>query len=165
MHSLIQPRLKRYSGFTLIEFILVIAITGIIAGTAGLLLMEGFQTSYKVVDIIKADWQARIALERMTREMRLIRNKNSINISVPNQITFVTTRGETITYSRSGTNLMRNSQPLADNVSSFTLTYFNVNKVPTAIANQVRFILIHLTIDNEGATYSFDTTVNPRNVR
>ncbi len=163
-----MTQIKKSSGFTLIEFILVLVITGIIMGLGGLLLAEGFSTSYTGIDILKADQQARVALQRMTREMRLVRNKNSINISVPGQVTFTTPQGETITYAKSGSTLLRNGVPLADDVSSLTLNYFTANQTlitNLSLSNQVRFIQILLTIDNDSATYSFNTAVNLRNVR
>ncbi len=163
-----QVFLKRQNkGFSLVELVLVIAIVGVVFAIGGSLLTEGFRASYTGIETLRADWQSRVALERMTRELRLIRNPRSLNISVPNQITFIDTSGEMITYRLNGNTLMRNNQSLADGISTLDFTYYNKNRNTITNLAQfalVRFIRIHLVVTEGNMNYSFYTAVNPRNL-
>lgn len=158
---------RQMPGFTLIEFIMVIVIMGILFSLGGGLLSQGFQATYSGMDIIRADWQARLAFERMSRELRLILNQNSLNISVPNQITFIDTAGENITYALSGNQLVRNNKTLASGVSTLNFTYYDRNRnviSSAAQASLVRFIVINMVITEGNTNHSFYTGINPRNL-
>ena len=61
-------------------------------------------------DIGDLDTQGRIAISRMSREIRSARSNEAADLDISSnaQITFVNVSGDTVTYSLSGTNLMRN---------------------------------------------------------
>ncbi|MCK9386954.1 MAG: type II secretion system GspH family protein [Sulfuritalea sp.] len=84
-----MTRLHRSSaGFTLIEMIMVIVITGIIAGVVAVFItkpVQGYVDSVRRAELTDA---ADVALRRITRDVRLalpnsLRLKNSSNVTVP----------------------------------------------------------------------------------
>lgn len=159
--------LQRYmTGFSLVELVLVIAIIGVVFAIGGFLLIEGFKASYTGMDTLRANWQSQIALGRMERELRLIRDAGSLTINVPNQITFKD-NNETITYQLNNNILMRNNKPLADGIGTLEFTYYDKDyNVITNLAqfSLVRFIRIYLVVIEGGVNYQFYTTINPRNL-
>lgn len=64
---------KNHNGFTLIEIVIVIVILGILSSLAALIILQGVR-AYSVEDQ-RSDvrYQAGLAMERMVREIRLIR--------------------------------------------------------------------------------------------
>jgi len=78
--------------------------------------------------------------------------------------------GEQITYSVSGTTLLRNGDPVADNVQALTLTYFDANGNPvTGAAANIRVVHIKLEVKVPGnagqgpVTQTLQTDVALRN--
>src|SRR5690349_19101456 len=66
-------RCKHGAGFTLVEFVISIVLLAILA-TAGASLMSSMFGAYtESRDVVGGDGQARVAFERMTRELRDIR--------------------------------------------------------------------------------------------
>ncbi|OGT96773.1 MAG: hypothetical protein A2298_04500 [Gammaproteobacteria bacterium RIFOXYB2_FULL_38_6] len=81
-----------------------------------------------------------------------------------NSITFSDVDGSTITYSLSGENLMRNSQALANHVTALSFTYQDADGAATAIAANVRYITVFITLMENKVTSSLQDTVFLRNV-
>ncbi len=162
---------RRYNkGITLIELLLVVVILGLVFSVGGAMIAEGFRATYTSRDIIDADWQARLALARITRDMRGMGIPFDIVAMTPggNPVNFVDSTGQTTTYSLSGTTLMRNSQALAIGVSALAFTYYDQNFAVITNAAQtslVRYIAISLTVTHGGTSRSFLTMVTPRNFR
>jgi Tfp pilus assembly protein PilW len=78
--------------------------------------------------------------------------------------------GEQITYSVSGTTLMRNGDPVAENVQALTLTYFDANGTAvTGAATNIRVVHIKLQVNIPGnashgpVTQTLQTDVALRN--
>lgn len=78
--------------------------------------------------------------------------------------------GEQITYSVSGTTLLRNGDPVADNVQTLTLTYFDANGTAvTGAATNIRVVHIMLEVNVPGnashgpVTQTLQTDVALRN--
>jgi hypothetical protein len=56
-----------------------------------------------------------------------------------------------------------NAQPLADNVTALTFTYWDNTGVATAVAANVYYITVDLTVAEGGYSGQFRTNVRPRN--
>lgn len=144
---------KKVNGFTLLEMVIAIVIAAIVMTGASYLLVQGFRGYYLGRDAIATDWQARIAMERMTRDMRAIRSTNDIATAGTSVFTFNDVSGNNITYQLSGTQLVRilnstTTNVLATNVTSLSFTYYDVNGIaltslPLSSANRklVRYIV------------------------
>lgn len=160
---------QRYRGFTMLEVIVIIVVLGIL-GVAGSNMLGGLFTFSSVSNVNDATWQGRLALEKMSREIRVIRSPSDISLASGSQITFVDINGNSIDYTSSGSTVTRNTtQPLADGTTA-TFSYFDAAKtnlgVPVAAGNlpKIRYVTINLTITQGGVNYAMQTTVNPRNL-
>ncbi len=158
-----RTSVKGKEGYTLIEIILVLVIIGVLAG----ILIEPFRLGVKSYIGIetRADLtsQAREATVRIVREMRNIRKQvdNTPEISTANatSITFTDNQGIPISFSLSGSTVLRDTNILADKVSSLDFRYFKgdntaLTTFPLSAADldDVRRILVILTMQENTET-------------
>ncbi len=161
----------RRDGFTLTEMIMVIVVLGIVAAVAAPVMANAFRAYFTGKDIAETDWQARAALERMSRELRTVRAPADLVITSASDLSFTDIDGNVIRYCLGavgtcpGTagNLMRNSQSLATGVSGLTLSYLTRTGVATGVAAQVFYIVTGFTMTQNTASKVFTATVGPRN--
>jgi prepilin-type N-terminal cleavage/methylation domain-containing protein len=160
--------LGKTHGFTLLELIIVIMLIGIIAGISSKMLSQGFSGYFNTRNVLDADWQARLATERMQRDIRDVRSPVDIATAAASQLVFTNTEGNQITYSLSGTTLMRQTntnttQVLADGVQSLTFTYFDrTGAVTTTLAN-IRYIEFSLNIVLNNTNFTVSSAAYTRN--
>lgn len=154
-------------GFTLIEMVVAIVIVGLITAVGGHVLAQAFRNYFTARDMADATWQARLALERMTRDLREIRSATGTDLSTlgASQIVFNDAQGIAVNYSyNAATNeLMRNAQPIAGDVAGVALAYLDGAGTATATAAQVRYITVTLTVTRSAVTRIYRSTVAPRN--
>ncbi len=159
-------RVIKQSGFTIVELVLLIALSSIVAVICSRILSSQLNAIQVSTNIINADTQARVALDRMTRELRNVASAGSLSAtSTSKQITFVDSNNNTITYSLSGTSLLRNSDVLADNIQNLTFTYYDksgaaISPPPT---NATVYITISLVVKLQSSNFTVTTTVFMRN--
>jgi len=157
----------KHKGFTLIELTIVMVIICIVAVIGGVILVQAFTAGNTSRNLIDATWQARLALERMTNE---IREAHNIISTADNQhiLSFTGINGTTITYNLSGNHLVRNNINLADGVTALTFNYLDANDQTLAYSpldiDAVRCINIATTISKNNITTSFQTIACPRNI-
>lgn len=152
------------SGFTLIEVILVILILGIVISVGGTLMGFGFKGGFASKDSIYAASIARVSIERMSFDLLSARNATTTDLTPnANSITFVTTDDATVSYSLSGTNLMRNTKILANYVTALNFTYLDQVFATTVIATNVRCVVINMTVNYNSNIINLTSTVCPRN--
>jgi prepilin-type N-terminal cleavage/methylation domain-containing protein len=158
-------------GFSLIELIMVIVLLGVVAAVAAPVLSGGFRAYFIGRDITETDWQARVALERMSRELRTVRAPADLTLTSASDITFTDVDGNSIRYCM-GTvagcpgaagELMRNTQPLAAGISGLTFSYLTRAAAATGVAAQVFYITVAFTATQNTVSKSFQTTASPRN--
>ena len=165
-------------GFTLIEMVAVIVVVAIIFGLGSVMLGKVFSSYAFKQDVTDADWQAKVALERMARELRAVRSATAADLAISaSAIRFVDTDGNNVCFYLNGTTLTRaedgpaaaacgvtNPQPLADHISSLNLTYWQSDGTSASGATNVYYITATLTVV-EGNAYNatFRTNVRPRN--
>ena len=117
--------------FTFVELIIVITIVGIVTGIGTPFLMSLFDSFGYTLFRKDISQGAEIAIRRMTREMRRLRNDTSVNVANSTTYQFIDIDGNTIEYQINGTNLQRThsgtTDILAADVSSFQLTYNSLN--------------------------------------
>lgn len=112
-------------GFTLIEIIATLAITGVLAAIAGL----GIANMATSFSITKANTAAllkgQVALNRTVKELNNIKAVDAVNTG-QSQITFTSYRmAGSHTLVQTGANLLLDGDILTDGVSSFTLSYYD----------------------------------------
>lgn len=158
-------------GFTLIEMIIVIIVVLILISVSTTILVQEFKIFYTGKNLIEADWQGRVALERITRDLRTLAKITSFNDS---SIIFNDINGEAVTYSLNNSNQLVYSSSttpivtLADNIQTLTFTYYDfngqgfVNNTPPSTTD-IRYITITLNIVNNSTNFNLTTAVYPWN--
>lgn len=163
---------KNESGFTLIEIIVVLVLVGIVAVMVAMGFVTGIQGYIFARDMAPISQKANLAMSRLSRELMEISTVTSANGT---SVSFSNGYG----YSRAialfgGSQIKINDTAtipdantgyiLIDNVSSFTLTYYNGTNVWSCCdAKSLSSIKIDLVVNQTYGTTAFSTTINPRN--
>jgi len=155
---------KNHLGFTLLELIIVIILTSLIAVVVSKIIAQGVQAHYTAKNVLDADWQGRLGMERMARDIRAVGSNSTITTATATQLVFTNIAGTSITYSLSGTYLMRNTQILADGINALSFTYFDNTGTSTATLSLIRYVGIALTITKNNTNFSLSTAVYLRNL-
>ena len=156
--------MKKNSGFTLIELIMVLVILGIIAAVTSKILATGLSGYLVSKNLTEADWQGQLGLERMVRDLRETRSPSDITTATSTQFVFTNISGSSVTYQLTGTNLMRNTQILASGVNSLTFNYYDANGTITAVTSAISYIRITLNITLNSTNFTIITAVNLPNL-
>jgi len=154
------------AGFSLIEFIIVLVIVAIVAVITGPLLLQSTQSANTQYELSTMDNQARLAVERMTKELRNINGNTNTDISnmQSGTITFNNTDGTVVTYSLTGSSLLRNTFILLENVSELAFAYYDASGNITATPGKVRYIQFQFVVTTpQGYSQTFGNTVYLRN--
>ena len=167
-------------GFTLVEMIVVIVVMAAIFAVGGAALGRAFESYVLTETVTDVDWQGRVALERMLRELREIRSATAADLDLASstQIWFVDASGNGVCFYRDGatSRLMRSSaatsatcttataQPLADNVAAggLSFAYYDNTGTATVAATQVRYIAITLNVINAQINETYRASLTPR---
>jgi prepilin-type N-terminal cleavage/methylation domain-containing protein len=171
---------QRDHGWTLIELVMVLVVFGIVA-TIGATMMSGMFRSYFLArDITNSDAQARVAFERMTRELRQVRSATAADLDVAStaQVRFIDSDGNGVCFYRdAATNrLMRSAdgpatacgatspQPLSDFVSGLLFAYYlNDGRTTTAVPASVYYVTVQVDVLDNNVSDTLRATIHPRN--
>ena len=176
------PAGRHGHGFTLVELIVVIILTGIIFSFGSAMLGKVFSSYSLKQDVADADWQAKLGLERMARELRAVRSATAPDLDIASaaQVRFVDTDGNGICFYRNAAanRVMRSAQapgvgvpgdpcgggqPLADNVTALNFTYWDNTGAATAAVASAYYITVNVTVAEGGYSAQFRSSVRPRN--
>jgi len=163
----------RKNGFTLVELVIVISVVGIISTIVGSMLLgaiDAWVFKFNRNDIL---WDSRLAIDRMTREIRTIRNTTSVTTASSAQFRFIDAGNKDITYSLSSTNLNRTENGIANllavDVSSITFTYYYANGtvIPAPAvspsATDIRRVRINITLTKNGENVYLRSDASTKN--
>jgi prepilin-type N-terminal cleavage/methylation domain-containing protein len=158
---------RRCTGFSLVELILVVVLTAILAAVGSQMLGKSLSSFVFGKEVAKGDSQARVALERLTRDLRMVRASTNLVITPATAITFSDTEGNNVNYSLAAGKLMRNAQVLADDFSSLQFAYLRSDgNTVAATAAEVYFITASIAVKRGTLATditSMRATVQPRN--
>ena len=153
-------------GFSLVELVTTIVILGIVASSGALIMSRGFNVYFAGRDITRADWNGRLALERMTRDLRDVRSASASDITTmtANTIAYNDIFGNAVSYTLNGTTLQRNGTPLANNISALRLSYLQRNgQSAAASASAVYYITVSaVATSHNNISVTYHDTVKPR---
>lgn len=140
--------MRTIKGFTLIEMIIVMVITGIVVVIAASIFRAGFTNYFAAVNATALSNQAVNAMARISKELQQASSFTAANAT---SMTFTTTKGTTISYSWSNPVITRTgstSQTLSDQVTSFSLSYYQSDFSATATLNLAKAVTISMTLSN-----------------
>ncbi|MFH1904928.1 MAG: prepilin-type N-terminal cleavage/methylation domain-containing protein [bacterium] len=156
--------------FTIIELIMVIVITGIIAGITAMLLLQvmNVYSFVTVREVVLSDGE--LAMGRMSREIRQIEDAESIYTADAHEIDFEDAYQERIRFWLDSNTIKRNDDGLAS--SDLTTLQFQyrdkdniVLSTPVAIPANIKRIQINLTIKKGDEEIALQSQVYPRNLK
>lgn len=171
-------------GATLIEMILGIVIIGILAYVVSDAFVYTSRSVLTANLAREATQSGRLAVDRMVREIRNVRNDRCVAAADSRTFTFIDTSNNTVAFSWSGVAgapLMRNADILADQVTSLIFTYFDNNEpapgaigvpivcgspntcLPACAATNIWSVNIDLTTQSGTETMAFRSQVHPVN--
>ena len=149
----------------MVEMIIVIVVVGAIFAVGALVLGRAFESYDLTQKTTEVDWQGRVAMERMVRELRDIRSATATDLVFSlTEIGFNDTDGNPACFRLSGTTLQRDTegpaaacgtvnppdpQPLADNVVATTglnFYYYQQDGSVAVSADQVYYITVALNV-------------------
>lgn len=157
--------MRTTKGFTIIEMLIVMVITGIILAICATMISSGFTSYFSSVQVTTLNTQANLVMARMSKELQEASSFAAINAT---NTTFTTTGGSTITYSWSNPTLTRTgtgTQTLSNHVTSFSLSYFQSNFSTTATLTAVRAVTISMTLSNGNESIPLINTVFLSNMK
>ena len=121
---------QKCAGFTLIELVVTTAIVAVIGVVFAQIFSSGLSNYVLGRELVADDAQARLALERMSRDIRMARSAADISVFLPTRLVFVDNTGLLIDFQHSAATqqLTRaeaggTAQPLADLVQGMNFTY------------------------------------------
>ncbi len=163
----ISKLLRTEKGFSLIELVMVIAISGILSGFISNIIFYEINIYEIVTSRKEAGQNSRFALQMISREIRQIVEPDSILYASHDSLRFVDVGGGRILYRHTNASVFRNSDILLDGVSAFEFNYFNEDgnllAIPLADLSAVRRVTLALKTDIRGQNVSSKISVTPRN--
>ena len=149
---------KGRRGFTLIEMVMVISLSAVLALGMANFIITSLQAWMLITQREAGLNNARTAMSRMVAEIRLINLPQNLLVNTSSECQFRDINSQTIDFKQSGTNLLRNSDVLATGLASpegIRFTYLTDVGSITASRLDTRVVRIRLTI----ATLSLPLTI------
>jgi len=163
------------NGFTLIELVMTIVLVSILAGLAAVIILQGIRAYSEENYQSDAHYQARLAVERMARELRMVNSAGNVGTVAIGTITgnptssfiFTDQTGTNVRFWLNGQTLNRTvgvvDSALAVGVTTLDFRHYNILSAPTTTALEVWTIDISLTDTQGSQSLPISTRVHPRN--
>lgn len=166
----------------MVEMIAAIVIVGIVFGLGAIVLGRAFESYALTQDAADVDWQGRVALERIARELRELRSAAGTDLAFTGnpmaKLQFVTADGGGVCFYLAGVRLMRsadapgspcgttNPRPLADGVTGFQVRLFKNDGtglvVPPDSLSQAYYFTVELSVGAGSLAEAYRLSVQPR---
>lgn len=150
--------MKQSKGFSLIELIMVITITGFIIAGVNVALTNTVYQYQQGIAISKLSTKANLAMAIMLKD---IGNATTIQTLNNSQIKFDNSDEDSVTYQyQSNQQSIRrkqdgyNNNDFMLNLTAFSLSYTDKNLATTNLKNDVRVVTITMTLTEDGLNYS-----------
>lgn len=154
--------LKRQGGYTLIELIITVIITGIIAVVAVDIIYLQARTYNQVFDRSLLIAEGRKAIVALRDDVQGI-DPSKISSMEADRLTFQNFNDETIDYYFHDSQLDRNNNKLADYVQAAPFQYLDKDKNVTASAASLAFVKVQLNFTYGSNSTQFEEMLYVRN--
>lgn len=153
--------------FTLIEMVLVTVILAAIA----VMIAPFINVALDAWVVNKTErnlvFSARLATNRMVREMREIKDTDSITTFTETEFEFLDINDNTINYQQSSSLLLRNSDELAtmlQDPGGLSFSYLDSSGNPTGTKSNIRMVRMTLTLISGDISITLESLAKLRNV-
>lgn len=150
--------MKQSKGFSLIELIMVITITGFIIAGVNVALTNTVYQYQQGIAISKLSTKANLAMAILLKD---IGNATTIQTLNNSQIKFDNSDEDSVTYQYQSNqqSIRRNQDGYSNkdfmlNLTAFSLSYTDKNLATTNQKNDVRVVTITMTLTEDGLNYS-----------
>lgn len=154
-------------GFTLIEIVITIVIVGIIASIAANIILQGARIYATEDSRSNVHYQARLAMERMTKEIRQIRSPSAADITTmtATDLKFTKASGAIVEFTWANPVLSLGAQQLATGITAFTFKYYMADgNTQTSDPTAMWFVEIIMTATQGTEMLQMSTRVHPMNL-
>lgn len=148
-------------GHTLIELVAVMAVMGVVALVPATVLVESIKVYTRISPQLDAGYQARLATERMRREIRALGDKTKISIGSTSALTLTGLDNLVVTYALSGGSVKRNGDLLARGVTSLSFAYRTRDGQTASDVSDLALVEIDISVQTGADTYRLHTAVCP----
>ena len=147
-------KMKKKKGFTFVETLLSVMIVGIIAGVAAKVLIVGLDVYSLIVNRNNALSEARVAMDRMVREIVLLKSTTITGI-LDTRISFVDKNGYFTNFRKPTASYAGKSVPciyrggdfLAGNTTLVDFDYYKLDRSTAYWPFEMRVVNIDIVID------------------
>jgi prepilin-type N-terminal cleavage/methylation domain-containing protein len=150
-------------GFTLVELIMVIAAGSAVALTIWVLF--GPVNNWVFTQQRRSGYgEATVAVTRILKEIRRVKAPGQIQTWDADHFQFVDVDNNTVDFQLSGTDLLRDSDVLARNVSSLAFSYLDKDGAVAGAKGQIRVIKVEVILTSGVQTVRLESAARIRNL-
>ncbi|MBI5399880.1 hypothetical protein HZB07_04640 [Candidatus Saganbacteria bacterium] len=160
----VYPKCHR-KAFTLIEEVMIIVIIGVLAMVFAVYIREGTAAWQFLSTQKNLALSSRAALNRINRELKRVNQNFNITIYSSSEISFIDIDNNVVDFRQSGSQLLRGSQVLLNNLQSpngLTFQYFNSSGDITADPSQMRVVRCRLAVVDRGNKFALESAAGIR---
>jgi len=150
-------------GFTLVEFVILIAALSAVALTAWVLFAP-VNNWFFTQNRRSGFGESAVAVTRVLKEVRRIKDPNQIFTFTSDHLNFMDIDNNTVDFQLSGSNFLRDSDVLARNVNSLNFTYLDEDGAVAAVKQDIRVIVINLATASGDQTIRLESAARIRNL-
>ena len=162
---------KNNLGFTLIEFVMAIALTSLIFLTLAQMVIitirswDIAQASTDLTDKVDTGFSL------MEREIKQIKDQTSLITAQSADIKFVDVYNNTVEYMKSGNQCLCNNNVVMDGVTALSFTYLDksgnviASPIVSPQATNVKMVRVNMTVTTSSQTMKLQSLVRLRNMR
>lgn len=153
-------------GYTLIETIVVITILAIFSFVFSIFITQAVDSW--LFSKLRGDalGSSRYAINRITSEMRRIKNLSSITVATSSECQFIDLDDNTVDFKQVSDSLYRNADVIITGLvapSGLNFSYLDSSLNPTATIQNVRVIRIRISVVRNQETVILENSVRVRN--
>ncbi|MEJ2687443.1 MAG: type II secretion system protein [Gammaproteobacteria bacterium] len=161
--------MNRSRGFTLIELVIILIVMSVLAGLGVSALTGGAVAFNSTTDAIGTLSELRVAMQRMSREIRETKHNSggyAISTMQPGAVAFTKADGTQVTIAKSGSDVtlsystVPGTYTLCKQVGSLTFRYYEADDTTTTTdPSKVAFVSMELVLTSGSANYAQRTQV------